>query len=217
MNFEFTLCPSVSASPALGQQTPQLSSGYQGEPNSGPQTFSASASSPTEPSCQPREPCPVPYNVADTTGWRPGSGRWELNGLYGLAGSPPTEQPPVPCVRRIAHLWIVTLSQVLALPSPSPIPTPRGRGFLRRLRFHRRQQKASWRQRGAAGPRTGAWPALRGFGSACICVGSGPGRTAWAMKGASVCTRRAPLTLLLTELGSFPPLSQNTRACVECV
>lgn len=112
---------------------------------------------------------------------------------------------------------MVTLSQVLALPTPSPTPIPRGRGVPHCLRFQRGQQKAAWRQRGAAGPQAGAWPALRGFGSACICVGSGPGRAGWAMNGASVCARRAPLTLLLTELGSFPPPSQNTRACVECV
>lgn len=74
-------------------------------------------------------------------------------------------------VRRISHGGGDTE------PDPSPTP-PRPGGFPRCLRFQRRQQKAAWRQRGAAGPRAGAWPGLRGFGSACICVGSGLGRAA---------------------------------------
>lgn len=61
---------------------------------------------------------------------------------------------------------------------------------------------------------------MRGFGSARICVGSGPGLPALAMKEASVCARLALLTsLCLTEFGRFFLLLPNihVRACVECV
>lgn len=99
--------------------------------------------------------------------------------------------------------------------APGLAPWPRGVSVC--LRFQRVSRKAAWRQRGAAGPPAGAWLAVRGFGSARICVGSCPGRPARAMKGASVCARLSLLTsLCLTEFGCFfPPPSQHTRACVR--
>lgn len=89
---------------------------------------------------------------------------WEPRGLHGRGGSHSLTGRAAWC-STVMHGRLLTPRRVLA-------PWPRRVSVC--LRFQRVSRKAAWRQRGAAGPRAGAWLAVRGFGSARICVGSCP-------------------------------------------